>query len=68
MLADGRYVWNAGIFLLRSDRLIEELAVHAPGLLGSVRKIWRPPIARAIEWLPIEPPSHPWRRNRSTMS
>ncbi|MGK9740439.1 sugar phosphate nucleotidyltransferase, partial [Salmonella enterica subsp. enterica] len=34
----GRYVWNAGIFLLRSDRLIEELAVHAPGLLGSVRK------------------------------
>jgi hypothetical protein len=38
MLADGRYVWNAGIFLLRSDRLIEELSVHAPGLLGSVRK------------------------------
>ena len=38
MLADGRYVWNAGIFLLRSDRLTEELAVHAPGLLGSVRK------------------------------
>lgn len=38
MLADGGYVWNAGIFLLRSDRLIEELSVHAPGLLASVRK------------------------------
>lgn len=38
MLADGGYVWNAGIFLLRSDRLIEELSIHAPSLLGSVRK------------------------------
>ncbi len=38
MLADGGYVWNAGIFLLRSDRLIEELSVHAPALLGSVRE------------------------------
>ncbi|WP_210359092.1 mannose-1-phosphate guanylyltransferase/mannose-6-phosphate isomerase [Sphingomonas beigongshangi] len=38
MLAEGSYLWNAGIFLLRSDRLLEELSIQAPALLGSVRK------------------------------
>ena len=38
MLAEGSYLWNAGIFLLRSDRLLEELSIQAPTLLGSVRK------------------------------
>jgi mannose-1-phosphate guanylyltransferase/mannose-6-phosphate isomerase len=30
MLAEGDHVWNAGIFLMRADRYLEELARHAP--------------------------------------
>lgn len=36
-LADGRYVWNAGIFLFRADRYLEELAEHAPAMLTAAR-------------------------------
>ncbi len=32
MLAAGSHVWNAGIFLFRADRLLEELATHAPAM------------------------------------
>ena len=34
-LADGRYVWNAGIFLFRADRYLEELAEHSPAMLAA---------------------------------
>ncbi len=37
-LADGRYVWNAGIFLFRADRYLEELAEHAPAMLAAARE------------------------------
>ena len=30
MLAQGDHAWNAGIFLMRADRYLEELAAHAP--------------------------------------
>ncbi|MEM1132698.1 MAG: mannose-1-phosphate guanylyltransferase/mannose-6-phosphate isomerase [Pseudomonadota bacterium] len=30
MLAQGGYLWNAGIFLMRADRYLEELQRHAP--------------------------------------
>jgi mannose-1-phosphate guanylyltransferase / mannose-6-phosphate isomerase len=37
MLADGRYLWNAGLFLARADRLIAAYRLHAPALLGPVQ-------------------------------
>lgn len=38
MLAEGHHVWNAGIFLLRADRFLEELARYAPEMLQAVRQ------------------------------
>lgn len=35
MLADGGYLWNAGIFLMRADRYLEELQRHAPDMARS---------------------------------
>lgn len=32
MLAEGGHAWNAGIFLMRADRYLEELALHAPDM------------------------------------
>jgi mannose-1-phosphate guanylyltransferase len=37
MLAQGSHVWNAGIFLLRADRLVEELTAHNPAMLAACR-------------------------------
>ena len=37
MLAAGSHVWNAGIFLLRADRLLDELAQHGPAMLAACR-------------------------------
>ncbi|MBA4748223.1 MAG: NTP transferase domain-containing protein [Sphingopyxis sp.] len=37
MLSAGDHVWNAGIFLLRADRLVEELGVHAAPMLAACR-------------------------------
>lgn len=36
-LADGGYFWNAGIFLMRADRLLEEMARFRPDILASAR-------------------------------
>jgi mannose-1-phosphate guanylyltransferase/mannose-6-phosphate isomerase len=36
MLADGRYLWNAGIFLMSAATLIAAFADHAPDLTGPV--------------------------------
>jgi mannose-1-phosphate guanylyltransferase/mannose-1-phosphate guanylyltransferase/mannose-6-phosphate isomerase len=36
MLASGRHLWNAGIFLFRSDVMVGAFATLAPGLLASV--------------------------------
>lgn len=31
-LAEGAYAWNSGMFAFRADRLLEELAAHAPAV------------------------------------
>lgn len=36
-LDDGGYRWNAGMFLLRADRYLEELEQHAPDILAACR-------------------------------
>lgn len=37
-LASGNYDWNAGIFLLRADRFLEELQAHAPEVAQQVKR------------------------------
>jgi mannose-1-phosphate guanylyltransferase/mannose-6-phosphate isomerase len=37
MLEGGRHLWNAGIFLFRTDALIEAFETHAPDILSGVR-------------------------------
>jgi mannose-1-phosphate guanylyltransferase / mannose-6-phosphate isomerase len=37
MLADGAYLWNAGIFLMAAQTLIDAVTTHAPGLLPPVQ-------------------------------
>lgn len=37
-LADGRYFWNAGIFLMRADRLLEEMERFRPDILEGARR------------------------------
>jgi mannose-1-phosphate guanylyltransferase/mannose-6-phosphate isomerase len=36
-VADGGYRWNAGMFLFRADRYLEELERHAPDILAACR-------------------------------
>ena len=38
MLKSNKYFWNAGIFLFRADRYIEELEKHAPEIVSACRK------------------------------
>jgi mannose-1-phosphate guanylyltransferase/mannose-6-phosphate isomerase len=38
MLSDGRYFWNAGIFLCQANVLLEALAVHAADILQSCKQ------------------------------
>ena len=38
MLTEGRFLWNAGIFLARADALIAAFEAHAPGVVGPVRR------------------------------
>lgn len=38
MLAEGDHAWNAGIFLMRADRYLAELAVHAPDIHRSAHQ------------------------------
>jgi len=37
-LASGDYYWNAGIFLVRADALIEALQIHAPDILEATQQ------------------------------
>lgn len=37
-LADGRYFWNAGVFLMRADRLLEEMGRFRPDILDGARQ------------------------------
>jgi mannose-1-phosphate guanylyltransferase len=38
MLAEGNHAWNAGIFVMRADRYLTELATHAPDIYLSARQ------------------------------
>lgn len=38
-LASGEYVWNAGMFMWRTDRILEELHLHRPQLAQSLNLI-----------------------------
>ncbi|WOE74819.1 mannose-1-phosphate guanylyltransferase/mannose-6-phosphate isomerase [Alterisphingorhabdus coralli] len=38
MLAEGGYLWNAGIFLMRADRYLEELQCHSPEMIEACTK------------------------------
>ena len=37
-VADGRYFWNAGVFLMRADLLLEEMARFEPEILDQARE------------------------------
>jgi mannose-1-phosphate guanylyltransferase / mannose-6-phosphate isomerase len=37
MLAEGRYLWNAGLFLFRVSTVLAAFRAHAPGLLAQVQ-------------------------------
>ncbi|WP_071674286.1 mannose-1-phosphate guanylyltransferase/mannose-6-phosphate isomerase [Nioella nitratireducens] len=38
MVADGAYLWNAGIFLFAAKDIIAAFELHAPGLMNAVRE------------------------------
>jgi mannose-1-phosphate guanylyltransferase/mannose-6-phosphate isomerase len=38
MVTDGRYLWNAGLFLARADVLIEAFKTHVPDVFEAVRR------------------------------
>ena len=40
-LAEGGYLWNGGIFLLRADRYLEELERHRPDMAAGARAAMR---------------------------
>ncbi len=37
MIADGGYLWNAGIFMYTAQTLIDAFAIHAPAMLAQVQ-------------------------------
>lgn len=39
-LDDGRYVWNAGIFLFRADQILEAIKLYDPNLFNLTLKAW----------------------------
>jgi mannose-1-phosphate guanylyltransferase len=51
-LSSGDYLWNAGIFVFRADRILEEFARHLPESTGPLRAIQaaigKPSFARAL--------------------
>jgi mannose-1-phosphate guanylyltransferase/mannose-6-phosphate isomerase len=42
-LASGQYLWNAGIFLIRTQSLLDALQTHAPDILEACRKAMQQP-------------------------
>lgn len=37
-LSQGNYLWNSGMFMFKASTLLEELTLHAPDIISSVRK------------------------------
>ena len=52
MVADGRYVWNAGIFLFRADVFLGELSKFAPGIASSAGRAAATSICDGIRVVP----------------
>jgi len=49
-LADGRHLWNAGMFIARADLLLEQIGAFDPALRGQLEQLadaWDDPTARA---------------------
>ena len=38
LIADGRHLWNSGMFVFTAQALLEEMAAHAPDVLRAVRQ------------------------------
>ncbi|MDH6235902.1 mannose-1-phosphate guanylyltransferase [Cryobacterium sp. CG_9.6] len=50
-LAEGTYLWNAGMFIARADRLLEEIGASEPALLAGLRELaeaWDTPQRGAV--------------------
>ncbi|MDB5446680.1 MAG: mannose-phosphate guanylyltransferase/mannose-6-phosphate isomerase [Phenylobacterium sp.] len=53
-LADGRYSWNSGIFLLPAKAVIAELEAHAPKVIAAVREALEA-AQRDMDFLRLDP-------------
>lgn len=61
MLAEGRHLWNMGLFLARADTLVAAFGTHAPDLVGPVRDSLDA-AARDLDFLRLA--AGPWSRLR----
>lgn len=59
MLADGHYLWNAGIFLLSVETALRAFEAHAPAMLAPVRQALEE-AASDLDFLRLAP--EPWLR------
>lgn len=59
MLADGHYLWNAGIFLFSVETALKAFAAHAPDMLAPVRQAVEE-AASDLDFLRLAP--EPWQR------
>jgi mannose-1-phosphate guanylyltransferase len=46
MVASGKFLWNAGMFVMDTATLTSELEQHAPGLAGAMRELAGAPAAK----------------------
>ncbi len=49
-VSSGRYLWNAGIFCARAQRLLAELEIHLPATAAAVREIAKHPETAAARY------------------
>jgi mannose-1-phosphate guanylyltransferase/mannose-6-phosphate isomerase len=57
LLAGGRHLWNAGVFVFAAGTMLEELEAHLPGVAGPLRVLERDPADRAAleaAWAEVE--------------
>lgn len=54
-LADGSYLWNAGMFVVRAQTLLELLAVEHPALVRTLREIAADPGLISSRWDSLTP-------------
>ncbi len=44
MVADGRYLWNAGMFIVRASKLLEEAERHVPNVVADTKEALAPEV------------------------